>query len=157
MSGWYDDLVIGRSVDIGTHGFEREEILRFASAYDPQSFHLDEEAARNGPFGALAASGWHTAAVCMGRIVRARAGYIAEGARRGLPASPKGPSPGFRDLRWLRPVLVGDTLRYIMTTTDKRATSRAGWGLAFNRCEAWNQHGEKVYDYMGSSFWPLKP
>ncbi|MDB5569022.1 MAG: hypothetical protein JWN93_205 [Hyphomicrobiales bacterium] len=156
MSGWYDDLVIGRRLEIGEYVFGREEALRFAAAYDPQPFHLDEAAAAQGLFGGLSVSGWHTAAACMARLVATRRLYTDEARRRGLPEAPKGPSPGFRDLKWLRPVLVGDTVSFSMTLADKRPSSRAGWGMVFNACEGVNQRGEKVYEYMSSSLWPFR-
>ncbi len=156
MSGWYDDLVIGRRLEIGDYTFARDEALRFAGAYDPQPFHLDETAAAQGLFGALAVSGWHTAAACMARLVATRRLYTDEARRRGLAEAPKGPSPGFRDLRWLRPVLVDDKVSFSMTVSDKRATSRAGWGIVFNACEGVNQRGEKVYEYTSSSLWPMR-
>ena len=156
LSGWFDDLVAGRTLDLGVYEFGREEALRFAAAFDPQPFHLDDEAARRGPFGALAVSGWHTASACMARLVATRASYGEQARQRGLREAPKGPSPGFKDLKWLRPVLVDDRVSFTATLVDKRPTSRAGWGLAFNRCQGVNQRGEKVYEYTSASFWPMR-
>ena len=139
-----------------THRFDDENIIRYAKAYDPQPFHIDPEAARSGPFGKLIASGWHTASAGMGRLVLSRKPYAEEARRRGLPETPKGPSPGFRDLKWLLPFYSGDTLRYTMTPTDKRKTSREGWGIVFTKVEAWNQRGEKPFEYTSASLWPVR-
>ncbi|MGE3246490.1 MAG: MaoC/PaaZ C-terminal domain-containing protein [Beijerinckiaceae bacterium] len=157
LSGWFDDLKIGRTLDLGVHTFEPDNIIRFARKWDPQLFHIDPEAAANGPFGGLTASGWHTGAAGMRRHILTRDKYQAEAARRGLPASPRGPSPGFRDMKWLEPVFAGDTLHYYSTPVEKRKTSRPGWGIQFTRFEGVNQHGRKAYEYLSAALWPLKP
>jgi acyl dehydratase len=147
------DAVIGAPRDLGRHVFTAEDITAFARAYDPQSFHLDAEAARTSHFGALCASGWHTAAVWMKRLHITRQRDIALTAASG-PVPQLGPSPGFRDLRWLAPVYAGDTLRYTCALTEKRqSTSRPGWGVATHHNEAVNQHGAKVFEFTGSVFW----
>jgi len=87
-----------------------DEIKAFAREFDPQPFHLDEEAAARSHFGALCASGWHTAAVCLRHVVLARQRQQAELRRCGEPVARTGPSPGLRDLKWPRPVYVGDTI-----------------------------------------------
>ena len=116
----YEDFVVGVSHPFGAHRFTGEEIRRFAIAYDPQPFHLDEAAARASPFGAICASGWHTAAVMMGLLTRymARAGERARS--EGRTAAPLGPSPGFDDLKWLRAVYPGDTVTFTGRVVAKR-------------------------------------
>ena len=156
LSGWADDIAIGYRIETGAYEFTRENMLRFARAYDPQVFHVDEEAAKKTSFGALAASGWHTAAASMGRLVATRDAYSAEARRRNLPPTPKGPSPGFRDLKWLAPVYAGDVLHYSTTPMEKRNISRQGWAIAFHRNEGINQYGAKVFEYTSSSLWPLR-
>lgn len=156
LSGYWDDAPLGETFDMGVYRFDRDSVIRFAKKFDPQSFHIDEKAAQNGPFGALTASGWHTAAAAMRRLVLSREPYRAEARRRGLPETAKGPSPGFRDLRWRLPVYAGDTLRFTMTPQDKRRTSREGWGLLFTRVEGWNQREEKALEYISASFWPRR-
>ncbi len=157
LSGWYDDLTIGRTIDLAEYTFEETDMIRFAKKWDPQVFHTDKDAARKGPFGALTASGWHTCAAGMSRHVHTRQAYLAEGARRGLPDAGRGPSPGFRDLKWFLPVFAGDKIHYYMTPVEKRKTSRPGWGMMFTRFEGINQLGRKVYEYTGISLWPAHP
>jgi hypothetical protein len=107
---YFEDLRIGTRAEVGSHTFTADEIRAFAREFDPQPFHLDEEAAAGSHFGALCASGWHTAAVCLRHVVLARQRQQAELRRRGEPVARIGPSPGLRDLKWPRPVYVGDTI-----------------------------------------------
>jgi acyl dehydratase len=151
------DAELGATRALGRHVFTADAITDFARAYDPQAFHLDAQAARNTHFGALCASGWHTAAVWMRRTIATRARDAAYTAERG-PVPMAGPSPGFRDLRWLAPVYAGDTLSYATTLIDKRASeSRPGWGLATMRSSARNQHGVEVFAFTGMVFWQWAP
>ncbi len=156
LSGYWDDVPLNETFDMGTHTFETADIIRFARQYDPQRFHIDEAAAKAGPFGALTASGWHTAAGGMRRLVLSRKPYYDEARKRGLPLADKGPSPGFRDLKWSSPVYAGDTLRFTATPVNKRKTAREGWGILFTRVEGHNQRGEKPFEYVSASFWPLR-
>lgn len=144
---------IGTARDLGCHRFDAEQIVAFARAYDPQVFHLDAEAARQTHFGGLCASGWHTAAVWMKRLHVTLERDAAFAGRSGCVPQ-LGPSPGFKDMRWLRPVYAGDTIRYASELTDKRASSsRPGWGLATHHNTAENQRGEPVFEFTGTVFW----
>jgi acyl dehydratase len=146
---FFDDITIGAVTEFGSHTFTAEAIKRFASSYDPQRFHLDEAAAAASLFGALTASGWHTTAVMM-KLIAAAGGPLPAGAIGGTQCANLGPSPGFDDLRWLRPVFAGDTLTYRATVTDKRKSrSRPDWGVVSSRFEAHNAAGEKVLDVTG--------
>ena len=148
---------IGATRDLGAHRFEADDIIAFARAYDPQTFHLDAEAARGTHFGALCASGWHTAAVWMKRLTATLARDVALTARSG-PVPQFGPSPGFTDMKWLRPVYAGDTIRYAATLTGKRASAtRPGWGLATTHNTAQNQRGEPVFAFTGTVFRQWEP
>ena len=150
---FFEDIRIGQRSEIGRHTFTAEEIKRFAARYDPQPFHLDETAAERSHFGALCASGWHTAAVCMRLLVARKDRVVAELKERGEPVATWGPSPGFRDLKWLKPVYVGDTITFANEPIEKRESkSRPGWGLLFSRNTGTNQHGELVYSFIGSAF-----
>ena len=149
----FDDLELGATDFLGEHTFRADEIIRFATAFDPQPFHVSDEEARNSPFGRLAASGWHTAALWMQHLVRVRREAVQAAAARGVPLPRFGPSPGFKDLRWLKPVHADDTVRYATTLVDKRlSASRPGWGLSFSHNTGWNQRGEKVFEFSGSGF-----
>src|SRR5262245_13587883 len=140
---FYEDIEIGERSDIGLYTFTAESIKAFAARFDPQPFHLDEAAAARSPFGRLAASGWHTACVWMRLLIEHR--RREDDARRthGEPVATLGPSPGFRDLQWLKPVHAGDTIAYATEVIDKRPSStRPQWGLVTARNTGTNQHGE---------------
>jgi acyl dehydratase len=149
----YEDFVIESTHAFGAHRFTADEIRRFALAYDPQPFHLDEEAARESPFGAICASGWHTASVMMGLLTRyfARTGERARS--EGRAATPLGPSPGFDDLKWLRAVYPGDTIAFTGRVVSKReSTSKPAWGLITFETTGVNQKGETVFTVTGHVF-----
>jgi acyl dehydratase len=97
---YFEDLEIGRETEFGRYEVTREEVLDFARKYDPQPFHLSDEAAAKTHFGRLAASGWHTCAMTMAVIAR----RVMDEEQAGLG------SPGVDELRWLKPVYPGDTL-----------------------------------------------
>lgn len=146
MTRWFENISAGDSFDLGTHSFTEAEIIGFATAYDPQYFHVDPEAARHSHFGGLVASGWHTVSVGHRRMVDA---LEAEEQRlRGLGEEPgvSGPSPGINTMEFKAPVRPGDTIRYRLLITGKRpSNSIPGWGLLFNTIEAHNQRDELVY------------
>ncbi|MGL5363402.1 MAG: MaoC family dehydratase [Bosea sp. (in: a-proteobacteria)] len=149
---WFDALAIGDRTELGSLTFSAEEIIAFAAPFDPQIFHLDAEAAKETSFGGLCASGWHTACVWMQLMVieRRRQAAVAGKER----AAQLGTSPGFRNLRWIKPVFAGDTISYASTITDKRASaSRPQWGLVFHHNTGVNQHGELVFSFDGCVFW----
>lgn len=152
-----DDIKIGERRELGSFTFTAEAIKAFAREFDPQPFHLDEEAGRASLFGGLAASGWHVASVCMKLIVAEGQRTRAEMEARGEEVAVGGPSPGFRDLRWIKPVLAGDTVTYTSEILSVRATaSRPGWGIAQSRTVGVNQRGEDVYSFLGSVFLPTR-
>jgi acyl dehydratase len=155
---YFEDIVIGERTELGRHTFTAEEIKSFAGRYDTQPFHLDEEAAAQSHFGKLVASGWHTAAVCMRFIVENKKRVTAERRAGGEPIATWGPSPGFRDLKWIKPVYVGDTITYASEPIETRVTvTKPGWGLVFSRNTGTNQHGEAVYSFIGSAFVERRP
>jgi acyl dehydratase len=150
---YFDDVAIGVRFDLGRATLTREQIVCFAEAFDPQPFHVDEAAARRGPFGALAASGWQTAALWMRTYLAFYARRVAATQALGLPVPLNGPSPGFREMKWLRPVYAGDTISYSTTVTEKRASaSRPDWGLVFTKNQGVDQQGTPVFEFLGSSF-----
>src|ERR1043166_6088364 len=106
---YFDDISVGDCMPLGSHTFTAEDIKTFAAQYDPQTFHMDEAAAAKSHFGALCASGWHTIAVWMRLRVQYGQREDAERAARGEVIARLGPSPGFRDLKWMKPVYAGDT------------------------------------------------
>ena len=147
---FFEDYEIGQVTELGSHRFTAEDIVRFASAFDPQPFHVDEDAAANSHFGGLVASGWHTGAVMMRLLVEHRRRRLAEAVARNEPVGRIGPSPGFEDLRWVRPVRAGDVIGYRSTVLAKRDwPKRPGWGLLSHRNEGFNQDGELVFAMTG--------
>ena len=107
---FFEDIRVGETVEIGSHVFTAEDIKTFAQRFDPQPFHVDDEAAARSHFGRLCASGWHTACVWMRLLIDRRRREDDERRARGEAVAQLGPSPGFRDLQWLKPVYVGDTV-----------------------------------------------
>lgn len=146
MTRWFENITIGEAFPLGSHTFTAEEIIGFATLYDPQYFHIDPEAAKHSHFGGLVASGWHTVSVGHRRMVDA---LEAEEQRlRGLGEEPgvSGPSPGVNRMEFKAPVRPGDTVTYTLKVTGKRpSNSIPGWGLLFNSLDAVNQRGELVY------------
>jgi acyl dehydratase len=150
MSLFLEDYTPGDTVAYGTHTFTAEAIKAFALTYDPQAFHIDEAAAERSVFGGLCASGWHTASVWMRLMVDRENRALAELLADGVPAGRMGPSPGFADMRFLKPVRPGDTLTYSGTVTGiEDWRGRPKWGLMLSSNQAHNQHGEKVFSFTG--------
>src|SRR5581483_11620241 len=112
VMNFYDDIKVGDRYALGSHLFTAAAIKSFAGRFDPQRFHVDEDEAKRSHFGALCASGWHTAVVWMRLMVEFRAREAAARIARGEKAATIGPSPGFRELKWLKPVYAGDTISY---------------------------------------------
>ncbi len=129
------DLAVGQRFTSGPQAITAEEIKRFAAAYDPQPFHLDEAAAQTTFFAGLAASGWHTAAITMRLIVES------------LPLA-GGVIGGGGEIVWPKPVRPGDILRVeseILAITPSR--TRPGRANLLVRCLTRNQHGETVQSF----------
>jgi acyl dehydratase len=153
MSLYFEDLVVGTSTDLGQHTFTREEIVAFAAQFDPQPFHLSEEAAAGMLFGALCASGWHTGSVWLRLMVDNRQREAAELTRRGDMPARYGPSPGFEKIRWIKPVFVGDTIRYRTQIHEKRdLKSKPGVGLLLSLNEGHNQNGDLAFAVISKMF-----
>jgi acyl dehydratase len=136
---YLEDLEVGRKSAFGSYQVTREEVLEFARKYDPQPFHLSDEAAAQTHFGRLAASGWHTCAMTMAMIVE----NLEAHEQAGLG------SPGVDELRWLKPVFPGDTLRAeteILEVTPSR--SKPDIGSFRSRCTVFNQHDQPVLSFI---------
>ena len=132
---YYEDIEVGVVRRFGSKEVVREEVIDFASKYDPQPFHLDDEAAAQTYFGRLSASGWHTGAMMMRMMVD----DMKQHEQAGLG------SPGIEDLRWLKPVYPGDTLRCESEILEKRRSgSRPEMGIIQSRMTVFNQHDEPV-------------
>jgi acyl dehydratase len=136
---YFEDLVVGAEREFGTYEVTREEVIEFARKYDPQPFHLSDEGAANTHFKRLCASGWHTAAMTMAVIARA----VVNEEQAGLG------SPGIDELRWLKPVYPGDTLRVrgeILEKTPSR--SKPDLGSFRTRTTVANQDNVPVMTFV---------
>lgn len=145
---WYfEDFVVGRTIDIGTRTVSEEEIIDFATKFDPQPFHVDKDAAANSIYGGIIASGWHTCSMMMRMMVD---GFLREAASMG--------SPGVDEVRWLKPVRGGDTLTVTTTAVETRpSTSKPDRGVVVNLWQAKNQHGELVATVRGMGLFKRRP
>ena len=154
---FFEDIAVGQRRELGSFTFTAELIKKFAAQFDPQRFHLDEEAGRNSLFGGLAASGWHVGSVCMKLLVADAQRQAREMAARGEPVAVWGPSPGFRELRWIRPVLAGDTITYASEVESVRSSDkRPEWGIVQARNTGTNQRGELTYSLLATAFAPRR-
>ncbi|OYU98692.1 MAG: dehydratase [Burkholderiales bacterium PBB5] len=143
----WEDFPVGSVREFGATTVSREAVLAFASAFDPQPFHLDDDAAEASLFGRLSASGWHTCAMTMRMMCD---DYLLDSASLG--------SPGIDSLRWLKPVFPGDTLRVRLTILEARPmVSRPTVGLVRSRWEVMNQHGDTVLSMEGWGMFRRRP
>ena len=154
---FFEDLVVGQRRDIGALTFTAEAIKTFAAKFDPQRFHLSEEEGRKSLFGGLAASGWHVGSACMKLLVADGQRRASEAAARGEKVAIWGPSPGFRELRWIKPVLAGDAISFASEIESLReSSSRPGWGILEARHSGTNQRGEPVFSMLAIAFVPRR-
>ncbi len=150
---FFEDIRVGDTADVGGHTFTADNIKAFARRFDPQPFHMDEAAAKRSHFGALCASGWHTAAAWMRLLIDYRRRMDEAARARGEPVAIRGPALGFRDLKWLKPVYAGDTIAYKTEVIELReSASRPGFGLMRSRTTGVNQNGEPVITLVSATF-----
>jgi len=138
---YFEDIPVGVTAKFGNYPVTREEVMEFAAKYDPQPFHLDDEAAAATHFGRLSASGWHTCAMTMSMLVE----NLKQNRQAGLG------SPGIDNLRWLKPVYPGDTLRVESTVLEKRRSqSRPEMGIFKSQLTVFNQNDEPVMQMVSN-------
>jgi acyl dehydratase len=146
MIEWFEDLTLGMRFESPTAEILEDEIKQFAAKYDPQPFHLDDEAAQATMFKGLAASGWHTAAIAMNLAVQTK---------------PFGLHPliglGVEDLRWLLPVRPGDVLHLEGEVVGLKPSQTKPQGTVLVKWTAFNQHGQAVYTFTPIGFVPCRP
>jgi acyl dehydratase len=131
---YFEDYHVGLVDEFGETTVTADEVVEFARRYDPQTMHTDAAAAARGQFGGLIASGWHTASMIMRLFVEH---YLSRVATL--------PSPGVDELRWLRPVRPGDTLRVRVTVTEaRRSRTKPDRGMVRALVEVFNQNDEVV-------------
>lgn len=135
----FEDFPEGHTVALGPKPVTREQVLAFASEFDPQPFHLDDEAAAATHFGRVAASGWHVSSVAMRMMCDA---YLLRSASLG--------APGIESLQWHAPVFPQDVLTGSMTVLQARTSkSKPNLGLFRYRVELLNQHQRQVMSFEG--------
>ncbi len=144
---YFEDFAVGEVFKpSGRVRVEKDEIIAFAKKFDPQFFHLDEEAARKSIFGRLVASGWHTAAMTMSLVARSE--YRSAGGTIGM---------GFEDVRWPAPVYPGDELRIETEVLEMRASkSRPDRGVMKLRTRTLNQNDEAVQELVAYAMVPRR-
>ncbi len=154
---FFEDIKIGDRRELGSFTFTADLIKTFARQFDPQRFHLSEEEGRKSLFGGLAASGWHVGSVCMKLLVADGQRQSNEERARGEKVAVWGPSPGFRELRWIKPVLAGDTINYVSKIETLRLSQqRPEWGIVQARHTGTNQRGELVFSLLSTAFVPRR-
>lgn len=138
---YFEDTKAGTVRDLGSYTIPEEEMIAFSERYDPQPIHVDKEAATESVFGALIASGWYTASVCMRLFVDE---FLAETASIG--------SPGLDELSWSEPVYANDTLTVENEILETRPSkTRDDRGYVRNQTRAYNQDGDKVLNWIGTN------
>jgi acyl dehydratase len=136
---YFEDFPVGMALEISGPTLTKDSILEYARRYDPQPFHVDEEAAKQSLFGGLIASGWQTVSLCMRMICDS---YLIESASMG--------SPGVKEVSWTQPVRPGDTLKLKMTVLEAKASrSKPDRGMVLHRWEVFNQNQELVMHMEG--------
>ncbi len=146
---YFEDIEIGLRREFGSHTLSEDEIIAFASKFDPQPFHTDPKAGAESHFGGLVASGWHTGCIAMRLLVD---NIILKENIAGFG------SPGFDDLRWLKPVRPGDTLSVRSQCVEKRPSqSRPEIGSARFFTEVLNQNDEVVMSYLATGIYLRRP
>lgn len=149
-SVYFEDLEIGDRLDFGPVSVSRDEIMAFAAEFDAQPFHLSDEAAAGTHFGSLSASGWHTTALFMKMFVAKMQAAGHQDASLG--------AMGIDELRWLRPVRPGDTLRGTSEVVEKKASlSRPEMGIVKSRVTVLNQRDEPVLTMMPITMFRTRP
>jgi acyl dehydratase len=145
---WYfEDFEIGKTVTVGSRTVTEEEIIAFASQFDPQPFHVDPVAASQSMYGGIIASGWHTCSLMMRLMVD---GFLKDAASLG--------SPGVDEIRWIKPVRGGDTLTVTTTAVEARpSTSKHDRGVVHTLWQATNQHGDIVATVKGMGMYLRRP
>lgn len=155
---YFNDIRVGDVLMTGRHVFGADEIKSFARRFDPQLFHVDEEEAARSHFGALCASGWHTASAWMRLYVDYCRAENDAARARGEPIAAHGPALGFRDLKWLKPVYAGDVIDYKSEVAELRVSgSRPGFGLMTIHTTGINQHGATVISFASTAFVERRP
>jgi acyl dehydratase len=151
MGLFMEEIELQKRVALGSYSFTRENMLAYSLKFDPVGFHVDEEAGKASIYGAVTAAGLHVGSGWMACFVGSNTAARHALQQAGKPLPEIGPSPGFKNMKWTKPVFVGDVISYFTTATQKRTlASRPGWGMVTSYCEGVNQHGDLVFTFEGA-------
>lgn len=143
---YWEDFKVGEVSEMGRRTVDKGEVIAFAQQFDPQSFHVDEAAAKQSMYGGLIASGWHTVAMVMRMMCD---NYLIDSASLG--------SPGVDHVKWLKPVRPGDTIRAMRTVLEsRRSASKPDVGIVKTLWEVFNQHDERVMTMEGYGMFKVR-
>ena len=143
---WWEDFKVGEVSEMGRRTVTKSEVIAFAQQFDPQSFHVDEAAAKQSMYGGLIASGWHTVAMVMRMMCD---NYLLDSASLG--------SPGVDHVKWLKPVRPGDTIRAMRTVLEsRRSASKPDVGIVKTLWEVFNQNDERVMTMEGYGMFKVR-
>lgn len=143
---YWEDFKVGEVSEMGRRTVDKGEVIAFAQQFDPQSFHVDEVAAKQSMYGGLIASGWHTVAMVMRMMCD---NYLIDSASLG--------SPGVDHVKWLKPVRPGDTIRAMRTVLEsRRSASKPDVGIVKTLWEVFNQHDERVMTMEGYGMFKVR-
>ena len=144
---WFDDFAVGLVFELGTFSLTEEEMIEFATRYDPQAFHIDPVAAQESMFGGIIASGWQTVSCVMRLMVDNL-----------IPAESALGSPGIDELRWLKPVRPDVTYRAVYEVLEARPSrSKPDRGVVQGRCVTYDPDGEPVMSFKGMGMYLRRP
>jgi acyl dehydratase len=145
---YFEDIEVGQRARFGRYEVKRDEVVDFAERYDPQPFHLSDEAAAETHFGRLSASGWHSCAMTMAMVVE----NLKANQQAGLGAA------GIDELRWLKPVYPGDILRCETEVLEtRRSASKPGMGSYRSRMTVFNQDDVPVMSFISIALIRTRP
>ncbi len=157
MGLFIHEIMLGERISFGTFGFTAENMTAYSRKFDPVGFHVDEAAGRASPYGAITAAGLHVGCGWMFRYIATNTAARAALESQGKVLPETGPSPGFKNMRWLKPVFAGDVLSFFTTATSKRPlASRPGWGMVSGHNEGINQNGEVVFSFESAVLTALR-
>lgn len=139
---YWEDFIPGTREQMGKVTVNKDEVIEFASRYDPQLFHIDEAEADKSIYGGIIASGWHTCSMVMRLMCDS---YLLNSTSLG--------SPGIEEVKWLSPVYPGDVLTAFRTVVDSRVSkSKTDRGIVKTFWETENQNGDLVMSMSGTNF-----
>ena len=148
MGLFMEEITLDERLDLGSYGFSAENMLAYSRKFDPVGFHVDGAAGNASLYGAMTAAGLHVGCGWMACFIERNTAARAALASAGKRLPDVGPSPGFKNMHWLKPVFAGDVLNFFTTAKSKRPlASRSSWGMVSGFNEGVNQHGELVFSF----------